>query len=233
MSDMPAALLDCDGVIVDNVAFEQQVTRTIIDAYASSVGSSFEEAEKHWHNELVATKGHPQWYDYAFHCDRLGLDGQTVSRNAHYKAVDLLSFVDGFQDTYLLLQEYGIEVGVVSDATNWVVKFKLENLHLNTIPFIFGSNDAFATKASAGYWKQLSAQFEYPEPRVLVDNRTINLSAAGSLLPEMCLVQFQMQEHVMTLPSKVAPESAATDERAVEIVHSHTELQRWIRNNFG
>jgi FMN phosphatase YigB (HAD superfamily) len=233
MSDMPAVLLDCDGVIVDNIAFEQQVTRIIIDSYAGIAGLTLEKAEKRWQNELVTTKGNVRWYDYAFHCDNLGLDGNALSRRAHFEAAHLLSLVEGFQDTHHLLREYGVEIGIVSDATNWVVNFKLDKLGLHAIPFVFGSNDATATKASATYWDKLTARFEYLAPSVLVDNRQINLIAAHSRLPGICLIQFEKDEHVMTLPSTIAPRSNSFGEHSVEVVHSHIELQQWIRQNLA
>jgi phosphoglycolate phosphatase-like HAD superfamily hydrolase len=233
MTDMPAMLLDCDGVIVDNVDFERQVTETIIAEYANFAKLTIREATKEWNEELALTKGHPSWYDYAFHCDRLGLNGKKVSRHAHIEARHLLKYVDGAQDTYRLMQEYGLQIGVVTDATSWVVNFKLSQLGLDSISFVFTSDKAMSTKSSPGYWKKLVEEHEYLEPRALVDNRQINLLSAKTLFPTLSLVQFEKQEHVMTLPMGVAPKSDGSYDNTVSIVHDHSELQRWIINNVG
>ena len=230
---MPAILLDCDGVIVDNVAFERRVTDLIIEVYANSSRLTIQQAEQRWQKELSETRGHARWYDYAFHCDRLGMDGRTLSRNAHRQAANLLRFVNGAKETYRLLQEYGLEVGIVTDATRWVVDFKLDWLHLDPISFVFTSTEASATKASRAYWERLAAQFEYLDPRALVDNRQINLLAAGDLLPDLNLIQFDKQEHVMTLPSAVAPQSNGSTDQVVKIIHSHDELRRWVKSNMS
>jgi phosphoglycolate phosphatase-like HAD superfamily hydrolase len=228
MSDMPVVLLDCDGVIVDNVAFERRVTEIIIDAFAKSATLSIKEAKRLWQEELLATKGHSAWYDYSFHCDRLGLDGASLSRWAHRQAADLISFVQGAQETLGLLQEYGLEVGVVTDATNWVVDFKLSRLDLDSISFAFTSTDAAATKASHAYWDKLSKQYEYLDPWVLVDNRQINLHAAADALPNLSLIQFDKQEHVMTLPEAIAPQSNGSKGHPVQIIHNHSQLRKWV-----
>jgi phosphoglycolate phosphatase-like HAD superfamily hydrolase len=228
LSDMPTVLLDCDGVIVDNVAFERRVTETIIDAFAESTKMPTSEAERRWREELSLTKGHPSWYDYAFHCNRLGLDGTNLARKAHEEAAGLLALVPGVDETLRYFQEYGLEVGVVTDAVDWVVKFKLAHLGLNAISFVFTSTDAAETKAADAYWERLSQQFEYLKPRLLVDNRQVNLYSAANSLPDIWLVQFEKQEHVMTLPDEVAPTSYGQANHLVSVIHDHDHLRKWL-----
>jgi FMN phosphatase YigB (HAD superfamily) len=228
MSDMPVVLLDCDGVIVDNVAFDRRVTEIIIDVFAETAGVSAGKAARLWREELFQTKGHPSWYDYAFHCDRLGLDGHRISRKAHSEAANLLTFVPGAMETLDLLQEHGLGVGVVTDATSWVVEFKLHRLGLESISFTFTSTDARSTKASHPYWDKLVERFEYLKPQVLVDNRQVNLHAAADSLPTLKLIQFEQQEHVMTLPTAIAPSSNGAASYSVEVIHSHDQLRSWL-----
>lgn len=230
---MPAVLLDCDGVIVDNVAFEEQVTSRIIHSLADARSISERQAKKCWMDELIITKGHVSWYDYAFHCTRLGLDGSSLARSAHIGAANLLRLVDGAEDTLLLLQDHGLEVGIVTDATSWVVEFKLDALNLHTMSFIFTSDQASATKASRAYWEVLADRFEYFGPQALVDNRHINLMAASSLLPDMGLVQFERDEHVMTLRGGAAPLSRGSADGVVTVVRNHMELRKWITENIS
>ena len=66
-------LLDCDGVLVDNVNFEPRVTTFTIERLAAHHGIPHEEAQEIWRRELESTRSEPEWYDYDYHCGRLGL----------------------------------------------------------------------------------------------------------------------------------------------------------------
>lgn len=228
MSDTPVVLLNCNGVIVDNIAFDQRVTEIIVKTLAETAKLAPDEAGRRWQKELSITKGHPSWYDYAFHCDRLGLGGENLSQRAHNEAAELLTLVTGASDTLHLLQQHGLAVGVVTDATSWVVNFKLTRLSIAPLSFVFASTDAGATKASVAYWEKLTRQYEFLKPQVLVDNREVNLHAAADSLPRLKLVQFEKQEHVTTLPTAIAPKSNGSANYLVEVVHDHIQLRDWV-----
>lgn len=231
MSDAPTILIDCDGVLVDNLHFERDVTNSIIVAFASQAGISLSDAESRWSQELSATRGYKKWYDYAFHASRLGLEGPKVARDAHYAARSLLKVVRGADTTLKLLQEYGLQVCVVTDATRWVVEFKLAELSLNSDLSVFSSTDASATKASKQYWSTLANKYVSFNPLALIDNRRVNLSAADSLLEMPHLIQFDQEEHVMTLSTTEAPTSESIDDNQIHVVHNHAELQIWLKSN--
>lgn len=231
VSDTPAVLIDCDGVLVDNLEFEQQVTASIIQVYADQSGISLTEAEVRWAHELSDTRGNERWYDYGFHACRLGLDGIRVAREAHYAARDLLKLVNGVEATITLLQEYGLQACVVTDATRWVVEFKLSALGFSSMLPIFSSTDALATKASSSYWRKLNEQYMDLHPKVLIDNRQVNLVTASTHINSPHLVQFDKEEHVMTLSTTVAPTSEVYDESLIHVVRNHVELQHWLKTN--
>lgn len=230
MSDAPTILIDCDGVLVDNLEFEQRVTNSIIDAYAAHAAISFAEAEQRWSQELSATRGNENWYDYSFHATRLGLDGPKVARDAHNAARDLLQLVNGADITLALLQDYGLQTCVVTDATRWVVNFKLSTLGLLWLS-IFSSTDASATKASPNYWRELSRHYSSFTPKAFIDNRQVNLSMASKLIGDPHLVQFDKQEHVMTLSTTEAPTSDSLGDEYIQVVRNHDELQTWLKAN--
>ena len=231
LNDAPGILLDCDGVLVDNLDFDRRVTRTIIKAYARKAGVSMFDAEGAWSNELSETRGHPLWFDYAYHCDRLGLDGPALSEYAHLEAAELLTVVPGAVETHQLLQKQGIAIGVVTDATSWVVHFKLRTVGFDSLSLVFSSSDASATKATHEYWQRLAQQFRHFRPRALIDNRPVNLLTARQSIPALQLIQFVRHEHVTTLPSSVAPTSHRSHDEPVTIIHSHNELRAWVMGN--
>lgn len=230
VSDAPTILIDCDGVIVDNVKFEQYVTNGIIRAYVERTGSTYSDGEARWRRELSTTRGDSRWYDYAFHASRIGLDGTKVARDAHYAARGLLQIVQGADKTLGLLQDYGLPVCVVTDATRWVVEFKLDALGLSQMLSIFSSTDADTTKAKTEYWAKLSKRYTDFDPRALIDNRQVNLSAAGRTFVTPHLVQFEKDEHVMTL-SEAPTSERIGDEPIQVVVHNHGELQAWLKAN--
>lgn len=230
MSDSPAILIDCDGVIVDNLEFEQRVTNTIIETYAQHKSISIADAGLRWSQELSITRGDEQWYDYSFHAARLGLDGIDVSRHAHLAACDLLRLVHGADKTLGLLQEFGLQTCVVTDATRSVVEFKLSALKLSSLE-IFSSTDASTTKANDQYWYKLSERYPSFNPKALIDNRQVNLSTANKLIGLPHLVQFDKEEHVMTLSTTEAPTSDGLGEDHIQVVRNHDELQAWLKAN--
>lgn len=231
MPDAPVVFIDCDGVLVDNLEFEQRVTKTIIAIYAQYESISIDAAAANWSAELSRTRGDSRWYDYSFHVSRLGLDGLEVSRIAHNASRDLLRLVNGADVTLRLLQEYGIQACVVTDATRWVVDFKLSTLGIESALSIFSSTEAATTKASGDYWRKLCSYYPNFHPRALVDNRQINLSTADKLIGLPHLVQFDKEEHVMTLSTTEAPTSVGFGEERIQVVRNHDELQAWIKAN--
>lgn len=228
MADSPAVLIDCDGVLVDNLDFEQQVTRTIIETYAEKADVSIDDAMSTWSTELSATRGDKKWYDYSFHATRLGLDGMQVARDAHHKARSLIRLVTGADATLTLLQEYGLQACVVTDATRWVVDFKLSVLGLSEAVTIFSSTEAAATKATNEYWLKLAELHPSFDPKALIDNRRINLSTANRLIGLPYLVQFDKEEHVMTLSTTEAPTSEGQSQDHIHVVRDHDELRAWL-----
>lgn len=229
MTDAPTILIDCDGVIVDNLDFEQCVTKTIVANYARHEGISIDAATTAWSAELSATRGSNYWYDYAFHATRLGLDGIKISRHAHYVARNLLRLVSGADVTLGLLQEYGLQACIVTDATRWVVDFKLSSLGVNEVLSVFSSTEAAATKADPEYWLKLTERHPSLEPKALIDNRKVNLSTADRQIRLPYLVQFDKEEHVMTLSTTEAPSSEGLGQEYIHVVRNHDELQTWLK----
>ena len=230
MASTPTVLLDCDGVIVDNREFEQRVTSIVIENLAGKARISRGEAAALWKKELQATKGSPRWYDYTYHCNRLGLNGDALVMAAHEDARDSIRSVPGASETLALFDQLGLAVSIVTDATRWVVDFKLKALEIDPPFSIFASSDAGATKATANYWKKLVELQPGLRPMMFVDNRQVNLISAHGLFPKVSLVRFAMDEHVTTLSRSVAPRSESAANTTVITVTNHRQLRSWFRN---
>jgi FMN phosphatase YigB (HAD superfamily) len=203
----------------------------VIETIAKESNFSVVEAKENWEQDLRDTKGSPFWYDYAYHCDRLGVDGQSVVKNAHERASNLLSIVPGAQQTLALLIKRGFAIGIVTDATSWVVKFKLETLGIVQPAIVFSSSNAQATKASSAYWRKLSQSQPDIQLTTYVDNRQVNLVSASRIFPTLNLVQFAMDEHVTTLSRSIAPKSEIAATTSMLSVHNHAQLRSWFLSN--
>jgi len=225
-------LLDLDGVLIDNRAFEQAVSSHIVENLARSSSAPLHHAQAIWANELATTRGDHGWYDYAFHCMRLGIDPSVVPE-AHRRNRRLLRPVRGARETVELLHTFGIEFGIVSDATMGVIEFKLDVLRLRSPATVVSSDFARATKAEPAYWELVAKQAVAYSPVALVDNRASNLDVAKVALPTVDAVYFARQEHVTTLPRSVAPRQVPSGHNSFVVVRNHSELSDWFRSRFS
>ncbi|WP_157621496.1 hypothetical protein [Saccharothrix sp. NRRL B-16348] len=228
MRSHSAVLLDCDGLLVDNVEFEKAVTLFLVEHLASSSQISVNEATIAWEQELLDTKGSPSWYDYDFHCQRLGLP--KLAREAHRAARHLLVRMPEAEKTYAMLLETGIKLGVATDAVRWVVEFKLESLDFPKPNFILSSDSMSATKSSPRYWQTYREQYPTDDVCIFADNRVVNLDTAGSVLPDADLICFVGDEHVLQLSGIVGPNEVQNriSETPIDIVADHYELMEQI-----
>src|SRR5215470_4968003 len=78
-------LLDCDGVLIENTAFETRVTKTLVEELARSRRISIATASALWSEELSSTRQDWRWYDYGYHCQRLSLDAAKIVSAAHVR----------------------------------------------------------------------------------------------------------------------------------------------------
>lgn len=221
-----AILLDCDGVIVDNDAFERRVTKTLIGRLAVHLKTTEARASAVWADELSATRGDWRWYDYAWHCRRLEIGDREIVENAHRDSAHLLAEVKGASETITSLERNGYVVGIVTDATEWVVRFKLNHLGISASRPLFASSMMESVKASRKYWDELGGRDIAPIPHAIVDNRVENLVLARKVFPETQAIQFRRHEHVTRLPAQVAPlRDAFEDIDAIVSVTDHEGLR--------
>jgi FMN phosphatase YigB (HAD superfamily) len=227
MRSHPGILLDLDGVLVDNVAFENAVTEYILSRLAAELDLDPGSASAAWRRELQESKGNPEWCDYDFHCRRLGLPD--LARDAHQACIASLSRVREAERTLAMLAEAGARVGVATDAMSWVAYFKLEALDLPRPAFMMSCDRAQARKSSPRYWEAFQKAFPEEAATVYVDNRLANLHAAVEIIPGLDLVFFVGDEHVLrTGIVDPNPPDADSSGNAVTTVADHPELMERI-----
>jgi FMN phosphatase YigB (HAD superfamily) len=223
-------LFDCDGVIVDNDAFERRVTKTLIGRLAVQLETTEARASAVWADELSATRGDWRWYDYAWHCQRLDIGGRAVVEEAHQDAAHLLAEVQGASETIDSLERNGYSVGIVTDATDWVVRFKLHHLGISAMRPLFASSTMQSVKTSRVYWEKLSGSIDRV-PRAVVDNRIENLTLARNVYPGLQAIQFRRDEHVTRLPARLAPlRNTLEDTAAIVSVTDHEGLRTTFKS---
>lgn len=219
-------LLDCDGVLVDNTAFDRNVTLLLVERLASNRRIDIDEAEKVWARELASTRPHWRWYDYSFHCKNLGLSrADQIVHEVHLESAELLGEISGVSETLEALTLNGYTVAVATDATAWVARFKLDRMGIKLAGKVFASDTVEATKATAGYWHRVARARVDGPAKVLVDNRIENLRQARDVLGVQT-IRFEWHEHVTTLSPSVAPVRHRIDHRSTASVAGHEEL-RW------
>jgi phosphoglycolate phosphatase-like HAD superfamily hydrolase len=158
-------LFDLDGIIVDNLNFEEEVTRRIIEILSQSREISIRDASILWNETLEKHRYHPRWHDYQFHCQALSLDD--VWKEAHILSQGELCKCAKIDEAILSAKKFG-PCWIVSDATDWVVEFKLKNLGLEKqFTEIFTVDRCANHKGSVGYWNTVEKNL--PSERCPVD----------------------------------------------------------------
>lgn len=228
-----AVLIDLDGTLVDNLAFERSVTRLIIRHIAKLKSIPIAAAAQLWEESLSRERDSLQWYNYDHHCSNL--DIPSLSREAHQKAIDHLHEVRGARATWNLLIEHFAGVYVLSEAPRWVMELKLKALRFIGYIDLLSSQDIGEPKSSPTFWLKSKTTFLHHSPALLVDNKVCNLVGASTSMGKLVYVLFNRREHSMTLPEKMRPTNSIKCHPPADtyIVRNHYELQHLIRNKFG
>lgn len=224
-----SVLIDCDGVLVDNVEFEVQVAEILVTHLAEARGITSRAAKGVWDHELRSTRSDSRWHDYDFHANRLGI-GDDVVQEAHRASLSRLQLVPGANETLETLKELNIPAHVVTDANDWVVAMKLRRFDLwGYISGVYSANVIGHRKDDRRYWKTV-AQRAKSRSLVVIDNRSDNLDSArhaiGKQVPR--LIHFEYHEHVHTLSPTVSP-AREVDHRSTIVYSEHTQLQLYLR----
>jgi FMN phosphatase YigB (HAD superfamily) len=214
-----------DGVVVDNVSFDGGVTERIVRMLAEQREISLSEAKRSWGRELADTRTDYRWYDYNFHCERLGL--RALAAEAHNALADRLRLVRGADLTLDLLRRSGLDVVIATDAVRAVAEFKLRRLGIG-VDLIVSSQSVGAPKSSTVYWRRVRDECVGRNVRVLIENRLDNISAARSQLGGLTnYIHFAFDEHVTRLTADVrAPARRPKVLADVLTVSTHRQLRR-------
>lgn len=228
-----AVLVDVDGTLVDNLAFEKLVTKVIIRHIAKLRSLPIALATQLWEESLFHERNSLQWYDYDYHCAKLGVPSLSVE--AHQKALGHLHEVTGARTTWNVLVEHFSGIYVVSEAPVWVMRLKLATLGFHGYADLLSSQDIGAPKSTPAFWLQLKPAILRYSPSVVIDNKACNLASASKVMGKLTYVLFGRREHSMTLPERIRPANSLKCSAPLDhcLVHSHSELQQLIRNRFG
>ena len=227
------ALIDVDGTLVDNVEFEESVTKFIVKYITALKSVPISIARQLWEKSLSRERNSVKWYDYDQHCSNVGIP--TISVEAHKKAIDRLHEVPGARSTWNLLVKYFAEVYVVSEAPRWVAELKLSTLQFSGYAGIVSSQDVGEPKSSATFWLRLKTLFLDRSLTLIIDNKICNLVGASASMGKWKYIFFDRSEHSVTLPERVRPINSAQCRlpKGIYIVHDHYELQELMRHKFG
>lgn len=192
-------IFDLDGVMVDNCHFERRVASLIVDELARQRDWSLERAESEWNACLERHRDNVRWHDYSFHCEKLGLG--EIWKRAHIESRQLLSSFPQIQDVLKAVSMYG-EPWIASDATSWVIRFKLETVGIAMHRFveIFSLDRCGVAKKHDDYWLAVRDQLASRESVcVYIDNRLDLLAHASSILPHVRPIWLPTPDHPQSL----------------------------------
>lgn len=218
-------LVDVDGVLVDNTPFENAVTEFIVKQLAATSRISLSTAWSVWRDELTRTRHSAQWYDYDFHCIRLGIG--RIAGDAHQAAMARLLPVCDALVTWRCFQAMRIRVEVVTDAPQWVAQFKLRKFGMTDYAVLTSSAGTSVTKQEPDFWRRLLVPGAEMGRVAIVDNSVENIAAAMTVFQGARFILFDHPEHVGTLDASVAAcrRNGLATPRALMRVDSHEQLR--------
>jgi len=201
-------IFDLDGVLVDNVSYENAVTELIVNAIGSNRKIPFQEAMSVWNQTLAANSKDPRWHDYGLHCTVLGVPDAWQS--SHLAMRHLLRRMPNAAESIAVARETG-DCWLASDATQWVAMFKLGVAGIDPRVFseIFTLDRCGVSKGHDAYWKCLVSNIKNTGAvPIYVDNRLDRLLTAAQFLPNVVVVHVAAEDHPTSLRLFPEPEKA-------------------------
>jgi FMN phosphatase YigB (HAD superfamily) len=192
-------IFDLDGVIVDNVDFEMAVTEHLVSRLSRLTGRSLVEARKMWMDCLSHHRNHPRWHDYGFHCQQLGLGNAWME--AHLLCRSRLKLMPGIESSLSSARRLGAR-WIASDATDWVVQFKLSSLGLRQSEFAetFTVDRCHSHKGEPSYWCEVRRQLPGTSTSpIYIDNRLDRLHAAKTCFSACLCIWVDTSDHPISM----------------------------------
>lgn len=185
---------DLDGVLVDNIAFEQSVTNYIIKKISNLKDIPINEAREKWTHVLKENQEHPEWHDYSFHCKSLDLGD--VWKEAHIRNASLLKKYTGVDDAISIAKDK-CDCWIITDATEWVAKFKLSCIdHANNFSEIFSSSRCGYSKSFDDFWHLIYSVLPDPSTSLIfIENRIDLLCIAKSFIKGCVPIWIDTPDH--------------------------------------
>ncbi|SIO35426.1 FMN phosphatase YigB, HAD superfamily [Singulisphaera sp. GP187] len=192
-------IFDLDGVLVESLDFERAVSDLIVQTIGIDRHLSRKEAERLWLSTLRTHRDHPRWHDYGLHCSALGLTDEWKSFHEQVRQLicPMPSVLESLQSSH-----YAGSCWLASDATQWVVEFKLRAAGINLTEFdeVFTLDRCLASKGHHEFWEKVKACVPNEETHLIyIDNRDDRLLTAAEVLPKCSLVKIIAEDHPTSL----------------------------------
>lgn len=198
-SDFPLTIIfDIDGILIDNIEFEDAVTTYIIRMLAHARDISLEDASCYWFETLEKHRDHREWHDYGLHCRSLGIND--AWKQAHESCCSLLKRFAGIEDA-LQAARFAGRRWIASDASEWVANFKLNATGLTEhFDKVISSSRWATNKGEKDYWYHVAELMTSPNtPVVFVENRYDRIASALSVLERCVCIWVQTPDHAKEL----------------------------------
>lgn len=194
-------LIDLDGVLVDNVAFENNVLLEISKELSLREKITVAKAEQILFNQIKKPVEGRNRFRYDFQCQQLGLEDR-VWKNAHENCKNNLTL---FRDTIKLLEIInGLKQKrtiIVSDSGHWTLEFKLKHTMLKDRVSKYYSQDDFqAYKGEIKYWRELflkeNIASQSYQKIFYLENRIDRIQTLKNYRPDIIGILVMQSEHL-------------------------------------
>ena len=176
-----------------------------------------------WHATLKNNREHPRWHDYSLHCESLGLGD--AWRLAHENNVHMLSTFAGVEQV-LEVAEAQNEMWITSDASEWVVKFKLKCVGIDSDRFaeLFTVDRCGTNKSSPRYWESVR-QLVKKSRLIYVENRLDKIHSALQVIPNCECIWVNEAEHGNVYKFGPIDPTLVQDAQVREAVHGKLKIE--------
>ncbi len=164
-------VVDCDGVLINNVRFEDKVLDFLFRRIMEKYGVSKERAKEMFWKIGKKLEGRKEWHDWRIYSEELKLGD--AWKEAHLANLKYLKLVKGAKDFLSKVKGDGHRLILASDAIKPVVEWKLNRFGLEKyFDLILSQDDTGCIKSEEKYFKQILNKLKEPAKNfVVIDNR--------------------------------------------------------------
>ncbi|MEM5793744.1 MAG: HAD family hydrolase [Candidatus Aenigmatarchaeota archaeon] len=164
-------IIDLDGVLIDNLIFEEKVLEYFFKRISKKYKVSLKEAKKIFFKFAEKLEGTKEWHDWRIFSRELKL-GKTW-KEAHLKNLKYLKLIKGSKKFLLKLKKDEHKLILASDAIKPIIKMKIGYFELEKFfDDIVSQDDTKCIKSDTKFFEFILKKWKEPKENfIIIDNR--------------------------------------------------------------